>query len=194
MIRLVTPSRSKAILLGLRELGYVDGKNIGIVYRYSDGKRERFAELATDLVRLQVDMIVVAGGEVLVRAGIDATKTIPIVMSGGGVDPVKAGFVQSLARPGGNVTGMTLLVIQLGRKRLELLKESVPTMGRIGVLYESGNSGSLLELKEILPSAARGLGLTIQPWEVRSSDAFEKVFDGLNKQRPDASTCPPARC
>jgi putative ABC transport system substrate-binding protein len=107
-------------------------------------------------------------------------------MSGGGVDPVKAGFVQSLARPGGNVTGMTLLVIQLGRKRLEMLKEAVPTMSRIGVLYESGNSGSLLELKEVLPPAARGLGLTIQPWEVRSSDAFEKVFDGLNKQRPDA--------
>ena len=179
-------TRSKAILLGLRELGYTDGKNISIVYRYSDGKRERFTELATELVRLKVDMIVVAGGEVLVRAAIDATKTIPIVMSGGGVDPVKAGFVQSLARPGGNVTGMTLLVIQLGRKRLEMLKEAVPTMSRIGVLYESGNSGSLLELKEVLPPAARGLGLTIQPWEVRSSDAFEKVFDGLNKQRPDA--------
>jgi len=178
--------RSKEILLGLRELGYIDGKNITIDYRYADGKRQRFAELAKELVRLNVDMIVVAGGEVLVRAAMNATTTIPIVMSGGGVDPVKAGFIQSLARPGGNVTGVTLLVIQLGRKRLELLKEAVPTISRIGVLYESGNSGSILELKEILPDSASRLGLTIHPWEVKSADSFGKVFAGINQLRPDA--------
>ena len=179
-------TRSKEILLGLRELGYVDGKNISIVYRYSDGKRERFTELATELVRLNVDMIVVAGGEVLIRAATNATKTIPIVMSGGGVDPVKASFVQSLAHPGGNVTGLTLLAIQLGDKRLDLLKEAVPRISRIGFLYESGNLGSMLELKEVLPASARALNLIIQPWEVRSTADFEKVFAELSKQRPDA--------
>ena len=179
-------SRSNEILLGLRELGYVDGKNISIVYRYADGKRERFAELATELVRLNVDMILVAGGEVLIRAATNATKTIPIVMSGGGVDPVKASFAQSLAHPGGNVTGLTLLVIQLGDKRLELLKEAVPRIRRIGFLYESGNLGSMLELKEVLPASARALNLRIRPGEVRSAADFEKVFAELSKQRPDA--------
>jgi putative ABC transport system substrate-binding protein len=179
-------TRSKEILLGLRELGYVDGRNISIVYRFADGKRERFTELATELVRLNVDMILVAGGEVLIRAATNATRTIPIVMSGGGVDPVKAGFAQSLAHPGGNVTGLTLLVIQLGDKRLELLKEAVPRIRRVGVLYESGNLGSMLELKEVLPASAHALSLIIQPWEVRSAADFEKVFAELNKQRPDA--------
>jgi len=179
-------TRSKEILLGLRELGYVDGRNISIVYRFADGKRERFTELATELVRLNVDMILVAGGEVLIRAATNATRTIPIVMSGGGVDPVKAGFAQSLAHPGGNVTGLTLLVIQLGDKRLELLKEAVPRIRRVGFLYESGNLGSMLELKEVLPASAHALSLIIQPWEVRSAADFEKVFAELNKQRPDA--------
>ena len=179
-------TRSKEILLGLRELGYVDGRNISIVYRFADGKRERFTELATELVRRNVDMILVAGGEVLIRAATNATRTIPIVMSGGGVDPVKAGFAQSLAHPGGNVTGLTLLVIQLGDKRLELLKEAVPRIRRVGFLYESGNLGSMLELKEVLPASAHALSLIIQPWEVRSAADFEKVFAELNKQRPDA--------
>ena len=179
-------TRSKEILLGLRELGYVDGRNISIVYRFADGKRERFTELATEFVRLNVDMILVAGGEVLIRAATNATRTIPIVMSGGGVDPVKAGFAQSLAHPGGNVTGLTLLVIQLGDKRLELLKEAVPRIRRVGFLYESGNLGSMLELKEVLPASAHALSLIIQPWEVRSAADFEKVFAELNKQRPDA--------
>jgi putative ABC transport system substrate-binding protein len=179
-------TRSKEILLGLRELGYVDGRNISIVYRFADGKRERFTELATEFVRLNVDMILVAGGEVLIRAATNATRTIPIVMSGGGVDPIKAGFAQSLAHPGGNVTGLTLLVIQLGDKRLELLKEAVPRIRRVGFLYESGNLGSMLELKEVLPASAHALSLIIQPWEVRSAADFEKVFAELNKQRPDA--------
>jgi putative tryptophan/tyrosine transport system substrate-binding protein len=178
--------RARAILLGLRQLGYINGQNIGFEYRYADGKRARFAELAAELVRLKVDIIVVAGGEALVSEAINATKTIPIVMSGGGEDPVKAGFVQSLARPGGNVTGMTLLVIQLGSKRLELLKEAVPKISRIGFLYESATSGSLLELNQVLPRSARALGLAISPWEVKSPDDFEKVFAALNKQRPDA--------
>ena len=179
-------TRGEAILLGLRELGYIDGKNIRIVYQYADGKRDRFTRLATELVRLNVDMIVVAGGDVLIQAAINATKTIPIVMSGGGADPVKMGFVRNLARPGGNVTGQTLLVIELSEKRLEVLREAVPRISHVGFLYEAENSGSVLELKHLLPASARALGLNIRPWEVRSANDFPKVFTALSKQRPDA--------
>jgi putative ABC transport system substrate-binding protein len=106
-------------------------------------------------------------------------------MVGGGRDPVEAGLVESLARPGGNVTGITNLTPELGGKRLELLKEAVPKLARVAVLYASGSSSSVRELKEVLPVAARALGLTLQPWEVRDADGFEKVFAALNKQRPD---------
>ena len=115
----------------------------------------------------------------------NATKTIPIVMTGGGADPVKAGFVESLARPGGNVTGITNLSRELGGKRLELLKEAVPKLARVAVLYDPANPSSVLEVKEVLPVAARALRLTIQPWEVRAADDLERVFAALSKQRPD---------
>ena len=100
-------SRSEGIRGALRELGYVEGQNIAIEYRYAEGKPDRFPDLAAELVRLKVDIIVAAGGSVTVQAAKNATKTIPIVMTGGGLDPVKAGLVESLARPGGNVTGLT---------------------------------------------------------------------------------------
>ena len=106
-------------------------------------------------------------------------------MVGGGADPVEAGLVESLARPGGNVTGVTHLGRELGGKRLELLKEAVPKLARVAVLYDPANPPSVLELKEVLPAAARALGLTIQPWEVRDADGFEKVFAALSKERPD---------
>jgi putative ABC transport system substrate-binding protein len=115
----------------------------------------------------------------------NATKTIPIVMTGGGADPVEAGHVESLARPGGNVTGVTNLTRELGGKRLELLKEAVPKLARVAVLYDRASQPSLHEVKELLPADARALGLTIQPWEIRAVDDFEKVFAALNKQRPD---------
>ncbi len=102
-----------------------------------------------------------------------------------GADPVEAGLIESLARPGGNVTGLTNLARELGGKRLELLKEAVPKLARVAVLYDPATPNSVLELKEVLPVAARALGLTIQPWEVRAADDFEKVFAALNKQRPD---------
>ena len=102
-------TRSEAIRLALRELGYIEGQNIAIEYRYAEGKHDRLPELAAELVRLKVDIIVVAGGDPLVRAAKNATKTIPIVMMGAGSDPVEAGLVESLARPGGNVTGLTNL-------------------------------------------------------------------------------------
>jgi putative ABC transport system substrate-binding protein len=115
----------------------------------------------------------------------NATKTIPVVMVGQGADPVEAGLVESLARPGGNVTGITNLDLKLGSKRLELLKEAVPKVVRVAVLYDSANSVSVREVKEALPVAGRALGLTIQPWEVRAAGGFDKVFAELNKQRPD---------
>jgi putative ABC transport system substrate-binding protein len=139
-------------------------------------------------VRLKVDIIVVAGGGGLILSTTNATKTIPIVMVGGGVDPVEAGFVESLARPGGNVTGITNLTGKLGGKRLELLKEAVPKVRRVAVLYDPATlatPASVLTMKEVLPAAARGLGLTLQPWEVRSGDDFDKVFAAMGKQRPD---------
>ena len=102
-----------------------------------------------------------------------------------GSDPVEAGLVESLARPGGNVTGLTNLTRELGGKRLELLKEAVPKLARVAVLYDPATPASAHEVKEVLPVAARALRLTIQPWEVRAADGFEKVFAALNKQRPD---------
>jgi ABC-type uncharacterized transport system substrate-binding protein len=136
-------------------------------------------------VRLKVDIIVVAGGTRLVRAAKNATKTIPIVMAGAGRDPVEAGLVESLARPGGNVTGITNLSIELGEKRLELLKEAVPKVVRVAVLYDPVTPGGVRELKEVLPAAARALGLTVRSWEVRDTNDFEKVFAALNKERPN---------
>ena len=134
-------TRSEGIRLALRELGYIEGQNIAIEYRYAEGKRDRFPELAAELVRLKVDIIVAAGGDVLVRAAKNATKTIPIVMAGAGADPVEAGLIESLARPGGNVTGITNLSRELGGKRLELLKEAVPKVARIAVLYDPATPG-----------------------------------------------------
>jgi putative ABC transport system substrate-binding protein len=121
----------------------------------------------------------------VIRAAKNATKTIPIVMPGDGADPVEAGLVDSLARPGGNVTGITNLTRELGGKRLELLKEAVPKLARVAVLYDPAASSPVLEVKEVLPVAARGLGLTIQPWEVRGADDFERVFAAMSKWRPD---------
>src|SRR5262249_43903182 len=119
-------TRAEAIRLALRELGYIEGQNISTEYRYAEGKRDRLPELAAELVRLKVDIIVVAGGTVAIRAAMNATKTVPILMAITGIDPVEAGVVASLARPGGNVTGLTLLTRELGGKRLELFKETVP--------------------------------------------------------------------
>ena len=141
-------------------------------------------------MRLKVDIIVVAGKGRLILAAKNATKTIPIVMMGAVFDPVKAGMVKSLARPGGNVTGLTTFGVELGGKRLELFKEAVPKIARVAVLYEPALPFIVIEVKEVLPVAARALGLTIEPWEVRAADDFEKVFATLNKQRPDGLYVP----
>ena len=178
-------ARAEAIRAALRERGYIEGQNIASEYRYGENKRDRYAELAAELVRLKVDVIVVTGGDPYILVVKNATKSTPIVMVGSGSDPVKAGFVESLARPGGNITGLTALSRELGGKRLELFKEAVPKVARVAVLYDPTSPATTRELKEDLPVAARALGLTIQPWEVRGADDFDKVFSGMGKQRPD---------
>jgi putative ABC transport system substrate-binding protein len=177
-------TRAEALRLALRDLGYIEGQNIATEYRYAEGKRDRFPELAAELVRLKVDIVVVEGGNTPVRAVKSATKTIPIVMTGGS-DPVEAGLVVSLARPGGNVTGLTSFARELGGKRLELFKEAVPKVLRVTVFYSLSNPTNVLDVKEVLPVAARALKLILQPWQVRSAEDFERVFAAPNKQRPD---------
>src|SRR5262245_50871569 len=178
-------TRSEGIRVALRELGYVEGQNIAIEYRYTEGQVDRHPELAAEMVRLKVDLILVTGSDPLIRAAMNATKTIPIVLTGGGRDPVEAGYVQSLARPGGNVTGITNLSRELSGKRLELLKAAVPKLARVAVLYDPGVPGDLLQVKDVLPVAARALKLTLQPWEIRSADDFDRIFAKMGKQRLD---------
>ena len=178
-------TRFEGIRLALRERGYIDGQSIASEYRYTEGNPDRLPELAAELVRLKVDIIVVAGGTTVVRAAKNATKTIPIIMVGAGPDPVEAGFIESLARPGGNVTGLTNLNRELHGKRLELLKEAVPKVVSVAVLYDPALPGNAREVKEVLPVAARALRLTVRSWEVRAADDFEQVFAALSKQRPD---------
>jgi putative tryptophan/tyrosine transport system substrate-binding protein len=176
--------RSEGIRLALRELGYIEGQNITIEYRYTDGKRDRYPELLAELVRLKVDIVVVAGGTRPIRAAKNATKTIPIVMMGQGLDPVKEGLVESLARPGGNVTGLTALTTELGGKRFELLKEAVRKLARVAVLYDP-TTGTSREVKEDLPPATRALGLALRTWPLRAADDFDRILAALNKDRPD---------
>ncbi len=180
-------ARSQAIRQALREIGFIEGQNIAIEERYHEGTpdRRRRAEIAAELVRLNVDVIVVAGGDGVVRWAMDTTKTIPIVLMGQGTDPVVAGFVKSLARPGGNVTGLSNLSTHLGGKRLELFKDTVPKLVRVAILYDPAQPGTARELKEDLPPAARTLGLTLDPREVGDADSFERIFAALNKERPD---------
>jgi putative ABC transport system substrate-binding protein len=177
--------RSEAIRLALREFGYIEGQNIAIEFRYGHGNLDRAAERVSELARLNIDIIVIAGGEAWIRAAQNATRTIPIVMTGTGSDPVEEGLVKSLARPGGNVTGITNITKELGGKRLELLKETIPKLAHVAVLYNPAAPGSVREVKEDLPVAARTLGLTVRSWEIRPPDGFEQVFAALNKQRPD---------
>ena len=147
---------SEAIRLALSELGYIEGQNIAVEYRYAEGKRDRYAELAAELVHLKVDIIVVTGGNVLVRAAKDATKIIPIVFVGA-ADPVAWGLVASLAHPGGNVTGLSELAgRELEGKRLEILKEAFPRISRVAVVLDSTGRVDPRPLRD----AARALGLT----------------------------------
>jgi putative tryptophan/tyrosine transport system substrate-binding protein len=178
----------QAFRQGLRDFGYVEGKNIVIESRYPEGNLDRLPDFAAELVRLKVD-IIVASSEVGVRAAKNATKTVPIVMVGVGPDPVEVGLVESLARPGGNITGLTLIAVELAGKRLELFKEAIPKLARVDALYDPAARGTVQEAKDV-QSSARALGLTFKSWEVRGTDGFEKVFAALRNERPDGLYVP----
>ena len=168
---------------GLHEFGYVEGQNIAIEYRSAEGHLDRLPTLAAELVRLKVDVIV-APGQAAVQAAKQATKTIPIVTMGG-FDPVATGLVASLARPGGNITGTITLSAELIGKRLELLKETLPTVSRVAVLTSSANPASASWLKET-DGAARSLGLQLQFLEVRVLSDFDSAFAAAIRERARA--------
>jgi ABC-type uncharacterized transport system substrate-binding protein len=166
-----------------RALGYVEGKNIAFEYRSADDKLDRLPALADELVRLKVDVLLASATPAAVAAK-NATRTIPIVFYGG-FDPVALGLVDSLARPGGNVTGFTAIAVALAGKRLELLKETVPKLSRVAVLWDPQNPGSAQQWKESqLP--ARELGLQLHSIEVSSADKFEAAFKEATKARSAA--------
>lgn len=176
------PSEERqAFLQGLRELGYVEGKTIIIEYRSAGWNRELLPGLAAELVGLKVDLIVAAG--LTIQAAKDATKTIPIVMPAT-PDPIGAGFVGSLARPGGNVTGLSLMAPDLGGKRLELLKEAVGKVSRLAVLWNSASRSSETEWKAMQPNAG-ALGIKLESRPVRNADEFLKAFSDMSVRRPD---------
>jgi putative ABC transport system substrate-binding protein len=168
----------------LRELGWIEGKNLAFEYRWAEGKAERLPKLAAELVAAKVDLIVASAAQAALAAK-NVTKTIPILMVGIGLDPVEAGLVESLARPGGNITGLTVFGVETAGKRLELFKEAIPKIKRVAILYDPANPGNLLEVKEVFPIAARPLKLTIQPREVSGTEDFDRVFAALSKARPD---------
>jgi putative tryptophan/tyrosine transport system substrate-binding protein len=176
-------TRTEAFLQGLRELGYVEGKNIVIEYRSAEGKSERVPALAAELVRLKVDVIV-TGGSVLTRAAKEATVTIPIVMAQD-IDPVGNGFVASLARPGGNITGLATLAPEISGKRLELLKEIISRLSRVAVLGTSTQPGNAQQLKET-ELTAQAFGIKLQYLDVLSPKDIEPAFRESSKGRADA--------
>jgi len=167
----------------LRALGYVEGQNLAIAYRYAEGKVERLPELAAELVHLPVDVIVV-GGAPGIRAAQHATRTIPIVMAGT-ADPVAAGFVASLARPGGNITGLSDLSVELPGKRLEILKEAVPQSARIAVLADPAAPYHAVKMHS-LTVAAQALGVHLHVVEVRRADALASAFAAMTRAGADA--------
>ncbi len=172
-----------AVRQKLHELGYVEGQNLVLEYRGSKVKPERRAEAAAELVRLKVDVIVTSPGPPVIRAAQQATRTIPIVMSGVIVDPVEAGFVMSLARPGGNITGLTQRDSKLHAKRLELLKEAFPRISRVAIIWRPGAQKQSMREVE---TTGQALGVQIQSVVVgRRLGELESVFSAISKKRSD---------
>ncbi len=165
---------------GLRELGYVEGQNLVLEYRSAERKPERFPEVTAELVRLKVDVIVTSPGPLVIRAAQLATRTIPIVVLGFRVDPVETGFVDSLTRPGGNITGMTNFESALHGKRLELLKEAFPRISRVVILWSKDHQKHAM--KEIM-AVGQALGIQIHPLIVGRS--HESAFSAISRERPD---------
>jgi len=176
-------ARREAFRQGLRELEYVEGKNIVIEWRSAEGKLDRLPALAAELVRLKVDVIVTAG-PLPTRAAKEATTSIPIVMASD-PDPVANGFVASLARPGGNITGLSTLTPELSGKRLELLKETVPKISRVAVFGTSTQPGNAQSLKEV-ELAAKAFGIKLQYVDVLDPKDIETAFRAAGKGRADA--------
>ena len=168
---------------GLRDLGYVDGQNIVIEYRWAEGKNDRLPDLAAELVRLKVDLIV-ADGTPGALAAKRATSTIPIVMTSAG-DPIGSGLVASLARPGGNITGLSFFGPELDGKRLEVLKEVVPKLARVAVLRNPDNPASAFQVREAR-TAARVLRMQVQVLGVRSPDDLDSAFAAMTREHADA--------
>jgi ABC transporter substrate binding protein len=175
--------RWNAFRHGLRDLGYLEGSNIAFDYAYGDGVPERLAEAAAALVRRPVDVIATYGTPASFAAK-QATTTIPIVMISIG-DPVRAGLVPSLARPGGNITGNTILGPDVGAKRLQVLKEAIPTVSRVAFLWNPDNASNVLQFEEV-QAAARTLGVTVISVSVSPRIEFEIAFAAMMKERPDA--------
>ena len=175
----------EAFKQGLREHGYVEGQNVVLESRFGEAKSEEFPVLAAELVRLKVDVIV-AFTNPMIEAAKQATQTIPIVTPNSS-DPVGSGFAASLARPGGNITGLTTASPELNGKRLEILKETVAKLSRVAVLLSPNFPGGALDLKET-EAAARSLGLRIQPLEVRDASDIDRAFGAITNERADALT------
>ncbi len=170
---------------GLRELGYVEGQNLVLEYRSAKSKPERRPEVAAELVRLKVDVIVTSGSPRAIRAAKRATRTIPIVMPSIAVDPVEAGFVVSLARPGGNITGLTSLLAKVHPKRLELLKEAFPRISRVAILWSPTHQE---EARKEVEAVGEALGIQIHRVVAVAGSLgdLESVFSAISRERPDA--------
>ena len=175
--------RTDAFRQGLSQLGYIEGKNIIVERRNAEGKQDRLSELAAELVRLKIDVIV-AGGSNATRAAKNATSIIPIVMAQS-ADPVAEGFVASLARPGGNITGLSNLSPELNGKRLELLKETIPRLSQLAVFHTSTSGGNAATVKKVARLAA-ALGIKAQPLDVLGEKDFEPAFRAAAKGHADA--------
>ena len=178
-----TPTLNTVFIAALSELGWVEGKNVVFEHRYADNRLERLPGLAADLVRLKVDVIA-AAGTLAPLAAKQASSTIPIVMTAAG-DPLGSGLVASLARPDGNVTGMSLMAPDLGGKRLELLKEVLPRLARVAVLWNAANPYSVLVFNQT-QAAGRTLGIEVRSVEVRGPDDFDSAFEAARGLHPDA--------
>ena len=173
-------TRVEAFRRGLRELGYIEGQNLTVQYRFADGSFERLPQLASELVRIKVDAIL-AGGQPAVHAAKQATTSIPIIMGKAG-DPVGAGHIASLARPGGNITGLSDFTVGVITKRLELIKEVVPKVSTVAVMMNPANPTNPLQLNESKP-AAQELHVRLLPLEISGSEDFDRAFAVMKKER-----------
>jgi putative ABC transport system substrate-binding protein len=179
----IPSARVEAFQQGLRDLGYIEGKNIAIEYRFAEGNLKRLRELAAELVGFKVNVIVTWGTPQILAVK-QATKTSPIVMAFSG-DPVRDGFVASLARPGGNITGLSSVAQDLSGKRLELLKETFPQLARVGFLWDPADPAATANVKET-ETAGQALGAQVQPLAVRSQKDFQNAFEAASERRARA--------